>query len=392
MRRWLLVLLAPLAWWVSTAPAVAHDATSTAYADLTGRGADVRAVLDLEYDLLMKSAWLYADAYNATDRAEQERQLSQNVDAVSGYVIDRFQVANGEQRCRGRASGTGSVVTRNDRAFVRLTIDYACPASGEPRHAFYSVLFPDEENFVHSTRTMVRYDVDGRTGAVVLDPGNPRADVTSSPSSAVTPAASSHAGGLWDFGVLGAEHLLLGPDHLLFLLALLIGARGWRDVLLTATAFTAAHSVTFALGSLGVVNLPSSVVEPLIALSIVVVAALGVLARSGRLGEPEGASRWHLPVAFGFGLLHGLGFASALGISEPGTWELVRSLLAFNVGIEVAQVVLILLVFPLLLALRRTRVERQVTTGVAVAVIAVAGFWLVQRLPVAGELVAEALA
>lgn len=391
MRRWLLVLLAPLAWWVSTAPAVAHDATSTAYAELTGRGADVRAVLDLEYDLLMKSAWLYADAYKATDRAEQERQLSQNVDAVAAYVIDRFQVANADQRCPGRASGTGSVVTRNDRAFVRLTIEYACPASGEPRHAFYSVLFPDEENFVHSTRTMVRFDVDGRTGAVVLGPGNPRADVTTASSAAVTPATSSHAGGLWDFGVLGAEHLLLGPDHLLFLLALLLGARGWRDVLLAATAFTLAHSVTFALGSLGVVDVPAAVVEPLIALSIVVVTVLGVLRRSGRLGGSEAPSRWHLPVAFGFGLLHGLGFASALGISEPGSWDLVQSLLAFNVGIEVAQVALVLLVFPLLLALRRTRVERKVTTGVAVAVIVVACFWLVQRLPVTGAVVAGIL-
>lgn len=391
-RRWLLVLLAPLAWWLSTTPAVAHDSTSTAYVDVSDHGDGVRAVLDLEYDLLMKSAWLYAEAYDATERAEQERQLSQNLEAVSQYVIDRFQVANADQRCVGRTSGAGSITERNDRAFVRLTVDYTCIPSSTSRHAFWSALFPDEENFVHSTRTMLRYDVDGRTGAVALDPGNPRVDVTSAVSEVVTPSSSSRTDGLWGFAVLGGEHLLLGPDHLLFLLALLIGARGWRDVLLAATAFTLAHSVTFVLGALGVVDVPAAVVEPLIALSIVVVAALGILRRAGRPDDGEASSRWQLPVAFGFGLLHGLGFASSLGIEEAGSWDLVRSLLAFNVGVEVVQVGLILLVFPLLLALRRTRVERQVVTGVAVAVIVVGTFWLVQRLPVAGEVAAGALA
>lgn len=391
MRRWLLVLLAPLAWWISTAPAVAHDATSTAYVEVSGHGDDVRAVLDLEYDLLMKSAWLYAEAYEAKDRAEQERQLSANLTAVSQYVIDRFQVANADERCTGRATGTGQITERNKRAFVRLTIDYACMPSSPSQHAFYSALFPDGENFVHNTKTMVRYAVDGRTGAAALDPGNPQVDITSAPAATVTPSSSSRSEGLWGFAVLGGEHLLLGPDHLLFLLALLIGARSWRDVLLAASAFTLAHSATFVLGALGVVNVPAAVVEPLIALSIAVVAGLGILRRAGRLGDGESASRWQLPVAFGFGLLHGLGFASSLGIEEAGSWELVQSLLAFNVGIEVVQVALILLVFPLLLALRRTRVERQVVTGLAVAVIVVSGFWLIQRLPVAGDLIAGAL-
>ncbi len=278
-RLLLLVLFVPLAGWLFAPPAVAHDATSTAYADVSGvdvaGGDDVRVVLDLEYDLLMKSAWLYADAYGATDRAVQERELTKNFDAVAGYAIERFQVANGDQRCVGRADTTGSIIERNDTAFARLTIDYACPTSGEAKHAFYSSLFPDEENFVHSTKTMVRYDVDGHSGAVALDPGSPSVDITSAPSESVTPSSSSKAGELWDFGVLGAEHLLLGPDHLLFLLALLLGVRGWREVLLAATAFTVAHSVTFALGSLGVVNVPAAVVEPIIALSIVVVAVLG---------------------------------------------------------------------------------------------------------------------
>ncbi|KQY55462.1 MULTISPECIES: HupE/UreJ family protein [unclassified Nocardioides] len=398
MRRLLLLLLlAPLAGWLFTSPAVAHDATSTAYADVTGSGSDVRVVLDLEYDLLMKSAWLYADAYRATDRAEQERQLGKNFEAVSTYVVERFQVANGDQRCVGRTDGTGSITSRNDRAFVRLSIDYACPTSSEARHAFYSSLFPDEENFVHSTKTVLTYDVDGHTGAVTLDPGNPQLDVTDAPEGSVTPSSSSRAGHLWEFGKLGAEHLLLGPDHLLFLLALLLGVRGWREVLLAATAFTVAHSVTFALGSLGLVTVSPALVEPVIALSIVVVAVLGLVSsrwssqpgRQAEVSRPH--SRWQLPVAFGFGLLHGLGFASALGIDEPGSWELVWSLLAFNVGIEVAQVGLILLAFPVILALRRTKLERPVLTGVAVAVILVGSVWVVQRLPVTGDHVAGAL-
>ncbi|MFI7145369.1 HupE/UreJ family protein [Nonomuraea sp. NPDC050022] len=137
------------------------------------------------------------------------------------------------------------------------------------------------------------------------------------------------------------------------LLALLIGARRLRDVVITASAFTAAHSITFLLAAMGVVDVPGQIVEPIIAGSIMVVALANLLGRGeDRLG------RWRLPVVFAFGLVHGLGFAGALDIDQSGSWELLLSLLSFNLGIEAAQLAIIAVLFPLLVLLRRTPAAR----------------------------------
>ena len=112
---------------------------------------------------------------------------------------------------------------------------------------------------------------------------------------------------------LGVEHILLGIDHLLFVLALVLLVKGWRKLVATITAFTIAHSITLALATLGFVHVPAPPVEGCIALSIVFVAAEIIHSRQDRPGLTERAP-W--VVAFTFGLLHGLGFAGAL--SEVG--------------------------------------------------------------------------
>ena len=186
-----------------------------------------------------------------------------------------------------------------------------------------------------------------------------------------------------EFVVLGGEHLLFGPDHLLFLLALLIGSRGLRGIVTAASAFTAAHSVTFLLAAVGLVDVPAEVVEPLITLSIAAVALLHLL---GRTALGQRTTRLRLPVVFAFGLLHGLGFAGALGIDARWSWELLWSLLAFNVGIEVVQLAVIAVLFPLLMLLRRTSVGERAVATVAVATVAIGMIWFVERLNIGAEL------
>ena len=370
---------------VAGAPAAAHDATTTAYAEVTGSDRDVRAVLELEYDLLMKSAWLYAEAYEATDPAEQLRQLEANADAVASYAIDRFQVAYDERRCTGSSAGVPQLTERNGRAFAVVALDYRCTGRPGGSHALFSALFPDQENFVHSTKTLVHYEIGEEEGSAVLEPGRPQQQITDATSgSTVTADDSSTAGNLGGFLLLGGEHLLLGPDHLLFLVALLIGSRGLRDVMVTATTFTAAHSVTFLMAALGVVDVPPGIVEPLIALSIVAVAMLQLL--RARVGVHT--SRWRVPVVFAFGLLHGLGFAGALGIDERWSWQLLASLLAFNVGLELAQLALVVLLFPLLVLLRRTAAGNAVTVAATIMLCGVGLLWFVARLPFGTDLVA----
>ncbi|MDP9842766.1 HupE/UreJ family protein [Streptosporangium lutulentum] len=371
-RRWpsavvlAVILGGVLAGLMRPAPAAAHDATTAAHAEVTGTGANVKVVLDLEYDLLMKSAWLYAEAYEAKERTEQLRQLAINRDAVTAYVTDRFAVAYDDRPCAPTPAGEADVRVRGKAAFAVLTYAYACAGGEGGVHAISSALFPDTESFVHSTETLVRYDLDGEKGSAVLVARNPTLRVGEHPA--------SHQIG--EFFLLGAEHLLLGLDHIFFLLALLLGARRLRDIVVTASAFTAAHSITFLLAAMGIVDVPGEIVEPVIAASIIVVAVTNLLGR----GE-DSLGRWRLPIVFAFGLVHGLGFAGALDIKESGSWELLLSLLSFNLGIEATQLAIIAVLFPLLLLLRRTSATRWAMAAISVPIVAVSLYWFLDRIP-----------
>ncbi len=164
--------------------------------------------------------------------------------------------------------------------------------------------------------------------------------------------------------------------------------------MIAATTFTIAHSVTFILAATGVIAAPPEVVEPTIALSIAVVAAWYLWRLVRRDQADEDLSKAHgflrldragwlrVAVVFVFGLVHGLGFASALGIDEPWSWTLLWSLLVFNVGIEAVQIGIIVIVFPLLVLLRRRapRVGMWVSAAIAVVVTVAGLVWFVQRI------------
>jgi hypothetical protein len=145
------------------------------------------------------------------------------------------------------------------------------------------------------------------------------------------------------YTLLGVEHILLGIDHLLFVFALLLLVTGMRQLILTITAFTAAHSITLAAATLGWINVSPAAVEATIALSILFLATELARRSIGNIGESgEGlTSRWPWVVAFSFGLLHGFGFAGALreiGLPEQ---SIALSLLFFNVGVELGQLLFV---------------------------------------------------
>jgi len=177
------------------------------------------------------------------------------------------------------------------------------------------------------------------------------------------------------FFKLGVEHILTGFDHLVFLVALLIGARKPMAVLCIVTCFTLAHSLTLALAALNMVTIPARIIEPLIAASII---AVGIenLVRPNALSD-----RYWL--AGGFGLLHGFGFADALrqtGLGREGG-AMAVPLLSFNVGVEVGQLAVVAVFVPLLLGLRHVSVfERHGSRAVSCIVILLGGFWFIQRL------------
>lgn len=191
-------------------------------------------------------------------------------------------------------------------------------------------------------------------------------------------ADASRPGVFRDYARIGVEHILEGWDHLLFVLALVLLVGWGKNLLLTVTAFTAGHSVTLALASLGWVAVPQAPIEAAIALSIFFLALELMRARTGRKTLTQ-AAPW--AVASGFGLLHGLGFAGALAEVGLPAAEIPLALFSFNVGIELGQlafVAAVLLVAALLARLPWTW-PRWSAALPAYAIGTMAAFWFVER-------------
>lgn len=179
----------------------------------------------------------------------------------------------------------------------------------------------------------------------------------------------------WHFLWQGYQHILpLGFDHILFVLSLYLLSPKLKTILWQATAFTVAHSITLGLAMYGVIQPPSAVIEPLIAISIVVVAIENIFSTDLR------ASR--ISIVFLFGLVHGMGFAGAL--SELGLPEkhFLTTLITFNVGVELGQISVILLAYGLFgrWFSGKEYYHRRVVVPISLAVVAVAGFWSVERI------------
>jgi hydrogenase/urease accessory protein HupE len=176
----------------------------------------------------------------------------------------------------------------------------------------------------------------------------------------------------WGFLALGVEHIWLGFDHLAFLFALLIAGGTLREAAKIITSFTIAHSITLALATLEIIAIPSSVVEPMIAVSIIYVGLENILRRKIE-------RRWML--TFAFGLIHGFGFASALRDLGVGTGvKAVAPLLSFNLGVEIGQVAVAALVLPLIWKLRqRPLFVLRYVPACSILVALTGGYWLIER-------------
>jgi hypothetical protein len=172
---------------------------------------------------------------------------------------------------------------------------------------------------------------------------------------------------------LGFWHIVPeGTDHVLFVLGLFLLSPRLRPLLVQVSAFTLAHTATLALSTLGVVRLPPSVVEPLIALSIAYVAVENTLSTTLR--------PWRAALVFGFGLLHGLGFAGVLGALGLPRGELLAGLLAFNAGVELGQLAVLALAFLTIGAFRaRPWYRRRIVVPLSLGIAATGLYWTVAR-------------
>lgn len=230
-------------------------------------------------------------------------------------------------------------------------------------------------------RAFVKVERDGAIATAMLSP----ADNTHRFEFAADPAAGNRSTGFVREGVI---HIWTGYDHVLFLLALLIPAvlqrtdGRWQpvtalrpalwSVFKTVTAFTLAHSITLTLAAFGWVHLPSRVVEPIIAASVILAAANNL--------RPVFHERGWM-VAFGFGLIHGFGFAGVLEELDLSGSSLAWPLLGFNIGVELGQAAIVLVFVPLAYALRQTAFYRWTALRFgSAAIVLLASIWFVQRV------------
>jgi len=262
-----------------------------------------------------------------------------------------------------------------DGGYAVLHLHGVCPEATGALGMDYRLLFDLDK--LH--RGLLRLTLDGVTYTTVL-----------SPTSGVVQFGVEQESRWAQFGqylVEGIWHIWIGFDHILFLLSLLLPAvlvlhmRRWqgvssfgiaiREVLWVVTSFTAAHSITLSLAALGLVSLPSRLVESAIALSV-------VLAAANNLWPVVEHRRWL--VAFGFGLIHGFGFASVLAELGLPADALVLSLLGFNAGVEVGQVAIVAGFLPAAFLLRNTRFYVRDVFGLGSwLTMLVALVWLVER-------------
>ncbi|MBL8682534.1 MAG: HupE/UreJ family protein [Myxococcales bacterium] len=343
------------------------------------------AYLDLtvEADTVRVEARLHGDDLGApVGRSPLERPTrevaSARAEAVTRYVAARVALSLDAHPCPLASVQGASVQPAQDGSY-RLAVRYTarCPRVIDELDVRDDLFFDIDDNH----RAFARAQAFGATFEKVFGVYDRRWRVQGSPSTFDV---------VRQYARLGVEHIVTGYDHLAFLLALLaaLAARGTRaglrPALAVVTSFTVAHSVTLALAALGVVRPSSRIVESTIALSIALVAAIDLVRVRRASSAYSESAPLRAGLGFGFGLVHGLGFAGAIGELGLPRRALVRSLAAFNLGVELGQLALALVAFPALGWLatrsREPRAYRQrVLAPISLALVALGLYWFVRR-------------
>ena len=370
MKRWPGV--AALLWLACTAlPAGAHK-PSDSYLTLRVEGERIEGQWDIALRDLDFALGLDADQDGNITWGEVKAKHAD----ISAYALSRLRLGPASAPCPAKVS-EHLIDDHSDGAYAVLRFDAICAAAPKSLAVDYRLFFDIDPQH----RGLLRLEHQHKTLAAIFS--------AELPQQSFTLTELSRGRQFLDYGKEGVWHIWTGFDHILFLLSLLLPAvlvaspgRRWYaapsfrvaflDVVKVVTAFTFAHSITLSLAALGVVSLPSRLVESAIALSV-------VLAALNNLRPIIFDKRW--VIAFCFGLIHGFGFASVLADLGLPQESLLLALVAFNLGVELGQLAIVSLFLPIAYALRDSDFYRRVSlVGGSGAIAMIALAWFVQRL------------
>jgi hypothetical protein len=351
--------------------AFAHK-PSDSYLKLAVEGAEISGQWDIALRDLDFAIGLDSDQDGAITWGEVKAKHAE----IASYALSRLRLGPADAPCR-LGLREHLMDNHSDGVYAVLRFAAECPRAEDMLAVDYRLFFDIDPQH----RGLLNLSAHGATTTAIFS--------VNEPSKALALAGTSETAQFLDYLREGVLHIWSGFDHLLFLLSLLlpavlvpaqagggwIAAPGFRpafwSVLKVVTAFTVAHSITLTLAALGLIGLPSRLVESAIAISV-------VLAALNNIRPVVYGGRWL--IAFCFGLIHGFGFASVLIDLGLPQHSLLLALVAFNLGVEAGQLAIVLAFMPLAYGLRETQLYRRgVLVGGSSLVAAIATLWLIQR-------------
>jgi hypothetical protein len=370
MKRLALPWLFLLAALIAPTAAIAH-AVSTSFVSV--RAPDDAAPVEVRWDIALQDlVWtVFIDA--DVDGVASWGEIRAAEPAISSAVLGQITLERGGAACELRVRDY-ALAERLEQNFLSVALEADCPTRG-PVHVGGPLFMSGDA----SQRVLLSATRGDAAFQGVITPDS---------NGWTEPARMSAWRSFVRFVGEGIWHVWVGYDHIAFVLLLLLPAvlrpvdGRWReatglrqvarDIVTIVTAFTISHSITLALAVTGTVNLPGKPIEIAIAASIAAAALLNLFPRY---------ARWRLALAFGFGFVHGFGFANALAEIDAAGVKLLPLLAGFNIGVEIAQLSIVAAVLPLIYAARGTRWYAAGAMPLGSAALGAAGLvWLVQRL------------
>jgi hypothetical protein len=334
-----------------------------------------REKLTAQWDIALRDLDFAVGLDEDQDGAITWGEVRSREEQISAYALSRLTIRGDGHDCRLRNPGGLLIDHHTDGAYAVLRLAGRCGNAPREIAVHYALLFDLDRQH----RGLVRFSAGDVSGSAIFAPDRDRQQFALS-----VPGGWTAVG---EYIAHGAAHIWRGLDHMLFLLSLVVpavlvrGASGWRpatqvravalDIAQVVTAFTAGHAVTLTLSALGSIYVPARWAEAAIAASV-------LLAALNNVCPVVTANRWLL--AGVFGLVHGLGFATVLQDLQLARPELLAALLGFNVGVELAQLTVVVAVLPVAWWWRaRTAYRVGLVTGGSLAVALVALTWLAER-------------